>query len=104
MGEDKLLDVGEAAQFLGVTEQDVKNLVKNGALDAYQIGGMFLRFKLTQLQNFKNTSHSHQGKFNQRKQPLYAENLKDFFYFNDFYIIAVLLVAFMVFVILKNIS
>lgn len=104
MSEDKLLDVGEAAQFLGVTEQDVKNLVKNGALDAYQIGGMFLRFKLTQLQNFKNTGHPHQGKFKQHRQPFYAEDIKDFFYFNDFYIIAVLFVVFMVFVILKNIS
>ena len=103
MDENRFLDIGEAAQFLGMPQKQIKDLVRDGKLDAYQIGGMFLRFKLKQLEDFKNKGQAHTFR-PYGKRSVFSDNVRDFFYFNDFYIIAVLLVAVLIFIILKNIS
>ena len=103
MDENRFLDITEAAHFLNITEQQVKDLVRSGQLDAYQIGGMFLRFKLRQLENFKNRNQAG-SEYTQRKQSAFSDSIRDFFYFNDFYLIAVLFIVVLLFIILKNIS
>jgi len=100
MDKERLLNIKEAAAFLGKSEDQIKDLVKENKLVAYQIGGMYLRFKLEHLQNFKN---SKEGKL-QTRQFSMLDNIRDFFYFNDFYILALLVIAILLFIILKNIS
>ena len=100
MHEDRLLNISEAARFLGISEEQIKELVKSGKLIAYHIGGMYLRFKLGNLQDFKNSKQSHL----QHKPSAFFDNVRDFFYFNDFYIAATLLIAILLLIILRNIS
>ena len=100
MDEDRLLNINEAARFLGISERQMKDLVKNGRLVGYQIGGMYLRFKLGHLQDFKNSKQRHL----KHKQSTFFDNIRDFFYFNDFYIAAILLIATLLLIILRNIS
>ena len=100
-----MLNTTEAARFLGISEKEIKDLVEKGKLPAYQIAGTYLRFKLEQLESFKEGM----GKIkptadtNAKKIHFY-DNVKDFLYFNDFYILAVFIVAFLIFIIVKNIS
>lgn len=100
MGDERLLNIKEAADYLGVSERQIKDLVKSGKLVAYQIGGMYLRFKLEHLQAFKNT--------NRPAPPIkkfsFTYDVRDFLYFNDFYILAMLIIIALVLIILKNIS
>lgn len=99
MPENRFLNTKEASCFLNISEKQLNELVKDEKLTAYQIGGTYLRFKLEQLEDFKRTLE----KSTQRKS-LAFERVKDFFYFNDFYIAAILLITFLLLIILKNIS
>lgn len=42
---EKLLTIKEVAQYLGVSEEEVKRLVDIGEIPAYKIGDTFLRFR-----------------------------------------------------------
>ncbi|MBN1405441.1 MAG: helix-turn-helix domain-containing protein [Candidatus Omnitrophica bacterium] len=102
MDEKRLLNINEAARFLDKSEKEIKKLVENGALPAYQIGGIHLRFRLEQLKEFQKSPET--LPVGSKSSNMALDNIRDFFYFNDFYIMAVAILAFLVFVIVKNIS
>lgn len=99
MGQEKLLTIREASSILGVSEKDVIDLAEEGRIPAYKIGGVYLRFKRQQLEEYKQKFLAHA---NQRAQEKYtiAERISDFFYFNDFYILAALIIVLILFIIL----
>jgi len=99
---EKLLTINETSRLLGISEQEVKGLVQKGELPAYQVGGRFLRFRKEQIEAIQNEilakgagkPERTRKRELQRRRPeaAYPESLadraSDFFYFNDFYIIA----------------
>jgi len=98
---EKLLTIDETSRLLGISEQEVKGLVQKGELPAYRVGGRFLRFRREQIEAIRNeiltrtagTSERVVKEFpRSRSEAVYPESLADrvldFFYFNDFYIIA----------------
>lgn len=93
MVEEKFLTVREVAQMIGGTEKDVLNLAEDGALPAYRIGGVYLRFKKAQVLEFKKNHGS------LSPAPVSADKdsgflrLKDFLYLHDFYILAFGIIA-----------
>jgi excisionase family DNA binding protein len=99
MAEEKFLTVRDVAIVLGVSEKEVVDLVESGALPAYKIGGVYLRFKKEQIHEFKKHSHPSTPKLAVPLDYSFADRLSDFFYFNDFYIIAFLLVALLLYAI-----
>jgi len=93
---DHLLSVSEAASYLSVDEKRLKELVRKKIVPAYKIGGSYLRFRKDQLDIAKSTVNE------PARQALYlakdieqtrAERIKDFIYFNDFYVISIILVV-----------
>ena len=83
----------------------IKTLVKKSKLPAYQIGGMYLRFRVDQLEAFKEKNPIEpRKKIKRAKESSAFEGLRDFFYFNDFYILAVLIIISLLFIILRNIG
>jgi len=106
---EKLLTLKETAECLRLSEQEVRDLVKDGKIPAYHVGGMYLRFK-------EEHVFSVRGRYggkppapsnSKSKQPERSVspfiNIKDFFYFNDFYIFSAILIAVLIFVILRSI-
>ncbi|MDD5505330.1 MAG: helix-turn-helix domain-containing protein [Candidatus Omnitrophica bacterium] len=92
MAEEKLLTVRDVSVILGVFEKDVLDLAEKGIIPAYKIGGLYLRFKKDQVEQYKKAQHSmHTGTQEKEKKAL-QDNFYDFFYFNDFYILAALLI------------
>ena len=93
---EKLYTVREAAHFLGVTERDIIDLCDKGLIPAYKVGGVYLRFKKEHLESMKGKVKS----ASQEEVTSYTfhDKMSDFFYYNDFYIFAVLLIS--VFIIL----
>ncbi len=83
---------------MGVGERIIKEMVDAGELPAYKIGGAFLRFKKSQLVLVKT---SLQGKGIKKEEVQYdtettgerREAIKDFLYFNDFYILSVIVIV-----------
>lgn len=103
----KLINVKEAADLLGISRIKIRQLVERGELPAYKIGGKFIRFRKEQVEAIRNevlrrveNNHLFQAQVHQapREYPRhvqdiaysqsFAERAADFFYFNDFYIVA----------------
>ena len=94
---DQFISVREAAQALGVSEKKIMDLVDNGGLHAYRIAGQFLRLKKSEIVAI------HSAGTISEEIPTYkytsAERIKDFFYFNDFYLIAAVVIIVLVYAI-----
>jgi len=102
MAEEKFLTVRDAASILGVSEKEVVDLVEKGTLSAYKIGGIYLRFKKEQIQEFKKHSHPSLPKPEPAVDYPVSDRFNDFFYFNDFYIVAVIVIALLLYAIFRG--
>lgn len=85
--------------MLEISEKDVLDLAESGALPAYKVGGVYLRFKPSQVEEFKK-SNANVGQ--RSREYTGMERVFDFLYFNDFYIIAAIVIAAMVYFIFKS--
>lgn len=111
----KLLTVKEAAEALGIPKIKIRELVDKGDLPAYKIGGKFVRFRKEQVEAIRNEILSRVGgvpgkvALQENVKPIQetatlpqsvGDQILDFFYFNDFYIVATvmtLLILFFIF-------
>lgn len=102
MAEEKLLSLKAAADYLNITESRLKELADHGIIPAYRVAGIYIRFKKSQLEQFKDKISKIQTQYTQyqktrsnfddniRYTP--GERLKDFWHFYDFYIISFLVI------------
>jgi len=107
---EKLLTLKEAAASLRVSEEKMRHLVEEGNIPAYQIGGMYLRFKEEQILSLKERLLREGSAMSEKKveaglpeRGSLFSGIKDFFYFNDFYIISALFIAGLICIILNSI-
>jgi len=129
---EKLLTIAEVAEYLKVSEEEVKRLVDIGEIPAYRIGDTFLRFRKEQIDAVREevleieekepdhakpvldaTGHpthpyTDMEKDTKRKIPTtrqydytFTERVKDFFYFNDFYIASFAVIGLLMYLIFK---
>lgn len=97
MSEEKLLTVREVSIMLGVSEKDVLDLTENGTIPGYKIGGVYLRFKKEQVEQYKKAGHHGRHKALKDEPAGIMSRIRDFFYFNDFYISAVIIIILLVY-------
>ncbi|MFH1578146.1 MAG: helix-turn-helix domain-containing protein [Candidatus Omnitrophota bacterium] len=98
MIHDKLLTIRDVARELNIAEKDVIDLAERGEITAYKIGGIYLRFKSEHIRAIKQkVSHVIQV----GDKVSLVEKVRDFFYFNDFYILSLLVVIAMLIVIFR---
>lgn len=88
---NNLLSPEETKQFLRISADDLDGFVKSGKLQAYKISGQYLRFRKEDVLHLKDTV------FKNREHPV-KENtfwgrLRDFWKFNNFYIITMLIAS-----------
>lgn len=103
MVEEKLLTVREVSLILGVSEKEVVNLAESGKIAAYKIGGVYLRFKREHIEQFRKTSKiTLPYKTGPSPNYTFKERISDFFYFNDFYLLSILLILLIVFIIFRG--
>jgi excisionase family DNA binding protein len=115
MAEEKLLTVREVSLILGISEKEVIDLAESGAIPAYKVGGVYLRFKREQIEEFKKSSRrqlsdknitSPTGSLASRDfmshKYSFKDGISDFFYFNDFYILSILLILLMLILIFQG--
>lgn len=102
MSEEKLLTVREVSVMLGVSEKDVLDLTENGALPAYKIGGVYLRFKKEQVEQYKKGRQHGHAKAVKDEPAGIISRIQDFFYFNDFYISAAIIIILLVYLVYRG--
>ncbi|MDP2913021.1 MAG: helix-turn-helix domain-containing protein [Candidatus Omnitrophota bacterium] len=128
---EKLISIKEVAEHLKISEEEVKRLVDAGEIPAYRIGGTFLRFRKEQIDAIraeileiekKEPERAEEGLDSRDNPPIRTapfrdikriepltmeydytpgERIKDFFYFNDFYILSFLAIIILLYLILK---
>ena len=97
MTSSQYISVRETAQLLGISEKKVMDLIEHHKIQAYRIADKFLRLKRNEVLNIRNT-----GEISQETVQLaytQAERMRDFFYFNDFYLVCVAVVLTLLYVI-----
>ncbi len=92
MADEKLLTVREVSLFLNISEKEVMGLADTGVLPAYKVGWVYLRFRKEQVEEYKYLSPLVTVKNATLQKNSLGDNLSDFFYFNDFYILAALII------------
>lgn len=102
MSEEKLLTVRDVSLLLGISEREVVDLVESGELPAYKVGGVYLRFKKEQIQELLNSNKFSSTKPKPQEDYPIGDKISDFFYFNDFYILAILIIIFLLFIIFRG--
>jgi excisionase family DNA binding protein len=96
---EKFISVRDAAQILGVSEKRVIDLVDEGKITAYKIGGQFLRLNNEEIQGLKDSRLVEAE--NLQHKYTFRERLWDTFYYNDFYIASLLVIAALIYLIFK---
>jgi len=119
---EKLLTVLELAEYLGVREEKVQQLVDSKAISAYKIGGELLRFRKEQIDAMraeiesriadedrvvvsearKMVKERHQGAGPGAPGNSFSDKIADLLYFNDFYIVSAVLIVILLVVIFKG--
>jgi len=102
MAQEKLLTIRDASLFLGISEKEVMDSVEKGELIAYKVGGVYLRFKQHNLEEFKKSFKPAKNKTHAVHKYSLKDKISDFFYFNDFYILSILAILLILFIILRR--
>jgi len=97
MTSDQFISVREAAQILKVSEKKIMELSEQGKLTPFRIAGQFIRFKRADVASIKNAGSV--AAENTHYEYTSQERIKDFFYFNDFYLIAAGIILFFAYII-----
>ena len=106
---EKLLTLEEAARRLSVTPDGVERMIQAGRLASFRLGGHLLRVRLGDVDRLRGTSSS--GRAPSSRSVGVArrgrsgvgrlwDRVLDFFYFNDFYLVALLILLTLLAVIL----
>ena len=93
----KFLTFKEAAGYLGIPESELENIVNKSRIPSYKIGGIYTRFKVDDLDSYRRKVPN---KISQKETCTVSDRIKDFFYFNDFYIysgIAIIVILYFIF-------
>ena len=91
------ITVRETAQVLGVSEKKVMDLIEGRQLQAYRIADQFLRLKRAEVVQIRSSGQVVSE--NVQHEYSFADRLRDFMYFNDFYILALAVIAGLLYVI-----
>jgi len=110
--EEKLISLHDAADILELSEEELRRFVAEGKVPAYKIGGEYLRFRKSQVEALRSRIRilKHQSApildirpaRKEEAKPGYSifDRIRDFLYFNDFYILAFTLIVLLAAVIL----
>ena len=86
-----MLTLDEVKKYLEVEQQEIEKFIRDGMLHAYKIGGVYIRFRKEEVLSLKYDV------ILKKKKSLHpvsvGQKIMDFWRFNNFYIISVLLVA-----------
>lgn len=102
MAEEKLLTIREVSLILGISEKEVIALAESQTIPAYRIGGVYLRFRRHQVEEYRKVIRPQIHKRNILHKISFADKLSDFFYFNDFYILSFIAVAVILVIIFRG--
>ncbi len=91
------VSVRETAQLLGVSEKKIMDLIQQRKLQAYKIADKFLRLKKSEVLALRNTGDVESEDV--QYEYTSSERVRDFFYFNDYYIVSTVIALVLLYII-----
>ena len=99
MGEN-LLTTREVSKILGISEKDIIDLSNADLLPHFKVAGEFLRFRKDDIAKVKSDIRK---KYNLPHARFHrADRIKDFLYFNNFYIFSTAIIIVLLWIIFKD--
>ena len=118
---EKLFTLRELSEYLGIKEEKITDLVDQGVITAYKLGGELLRFRRDQIDAIRSEIDSRVTEADRMKvsearlrvkerirgfsgggSATLQERFEDFLYFNDFYIVSTVLILILLAVIFRT--
>ena len=93
---ERLYSEKEAADYLGISKNKLNEFIQDKKLPAYKIGGQFLRFNQKGLDAIKFLLSGVK-----KQEHSIITKIKDYVYYNDFYIIVAILIIILLALIFK---
>lgn len=88
---NNMLTLDEVKNFLEVEQHVVEKFIQDGMLNAYKIGGVYIRFRKEEVLSLKYDVLAKKKKADDPKS--FGQRLWDFWRFNNFYIVSALIIA-----------
>ena len=88
---EKLVTLAEAARRLDLSPADVEGMIRAGKLSAFRLGGDILRFRSSDVDALRKTAERPRSNPVPTKRGA-VDRFTDFLYFNDFYIVGILII------------
>jgi len=99
---ERFLTVRDVSSILGISEKEVMDLVESKQLEAYRVGGVYIRFKQEQIAEFRKSFKSPAKRVVSSEKYTLKDKISDFLYFNDFYILSALIILLILFIIFRE--
>jgi excisionase family DNA binding protein len=88
---NNMLTLDEVKNYLEIEQQMIEKFIRDGVLHAYKIGGVYIRFRKEEVLNLKYDVLLKKKKAGPSIS--FGQRVWDFWRFNNFYIISVLIIA-----------
>ena len=88
---NNMLTFDEVKNYLAVEQQVIEKFIRDGALHAYKIGGVYIRFRKEEVLSLKYDVLLKKKKTG--ADVSFGQRLWDLWRFNNFYIISILIIA-----------
>ncbi len=92
---NNMLSLDEVKNYLEVEQQELEKYIREGALHAYKVGGVYLRFRKEEVLNLKYDVLLKKKKAGPSVS--FFQRLWNFWRFNNFYIISTGVIALLVY-------
>lgn len=110
--EDNFISLNEASEILELSDKEVAKLIQEQKLTAFQLGNEVIRLKKDQVWELESQKRISAELFpvdraQHQNVPVnvkgtVADHVKDFFYFNDFYILSFVVITALLYLILSS--
>jgi len=98
--KEKLCTTREASHALGIYEKDVIELANKNIIPHFKVAGEFLRFRKEDIIRIKPAIKKKYNVPERKDRSL--ERVREFIYFNDFYLISVVVIIVLIWIIVKD--
>jgi hypothetical protein len=88
---NNMLTLDEVRKHLDIEPQELERLIKAGMLHAYKVGGVYLRFRKEEVLTLKYDVLAKKAKTADKTS--LGHKLFDFWRFNNFYIVSLIVIA-----------
>jgi len=100
--KEKLFTTREVSHTLGISEKDVITLANKNLVPHFKVAGEFLRFRREDILRIKPAIKK---KYNiPEKKDRSLGRVREFIYFNDFYLVSATVIVILLWVILKDLA